>query len=106
MLATLERNHVFGPRAAILESPFNNIRDEVGEHPFSKLFRKLPWFNYTVADPMYANNLRFESDRHITEFRQPVLILHAEDDLVVPFKLGYKVGFCYQILIKKISLNV
>lgn len=41
---------------------------------------------------MYKNKLRFESDQHIAEFRQPVLILHAEDDLVVPFELGYKVS--------------
>lgn len=92
MLATLERNNVFGPRAAILESPFNNMRDEVREYPLSRLFRKLPWFNYTITDPMYANNLRFESDRHIAAFPQPIAIIHAEDDLVVPFKLGYKVS--------------
>lgn len=39
---------------------------------------------------MYSNKLRFESDKHIGEFRQPVMILHAEDDYVVPFELGYK----------------
>lgn len=39
---------------------------------------------------MYSNSLRFESDQHISEFRQPVMILHAEDDYVVPFQLGYK----------------
>jgi abhydrolase domain-containing protein 12 len=39
---------------------------------------------------MYDNYLRFESDQHIAEFRQAVCFLHAEDDMVVPFKLGYK----------------
>lgn len=39
---------------------------------------------------MYANSLRFESDKHISEFRQPILIVHAEDDYVVPFQLGYR----------------
>lgn len=57
-----------------------------------QLYRHLPWFDYTVSRPMYNNMLRFESDQHIAEFRQPVLILHAEDDLVVPFDLGYKVS--------------
>lgn len=92
-LATLERQNVFGPRLLVLESPFNNIRDEVREHPFSRLFRNLPWFSYTISQPMYDNNLRFESDKHIANFKQPVMIIHAEDDLVVPFKLGYKVNF-------------
>lgn len=56
------------------------------------MYRHLPWFDYTISSPMYANELRFESDQHIAEFRQPVLILHAEDDHVVPFNLGYKVS--------------
>lgn len=78
------------PQGVILESPFSNIRDEVRQHPFSWLFRHLPWFNLLIAQPMYNNNLRFESDRHIGTFHQPVMIIHAEDDLVVPFKLGYQ----------------
>lgn len=93
MLAKLQKQNVFGPRLVILESPFNNIREEVAAHPFARLFKRLPWFNYTIAQPMFHNELRFESDKHIAEFRQPVMILHAEDDLVVPFKLGYKVWF-------------
>lgn len=77
------------PQAVVLESPFSNIRDEVRKHPMSWLFRHLPWFNMMIAQPMYNNNLRFESDCHIGKFHQPVMIVHAEDDLVVPFQLGY-----------------
>uniref|UniRef100_A0A2M3Z6B0 Putative monoacylglycerol lipase abhd12 n=1 Tax=Anopheles braziliensis TaxID=58242 RepID=A0A2M3Z6B0_9DIPT len=90
LLSLLTEMSLPGPRAVVLESPFNNIREEICAHPFSKLYRHLPWFDYTVSKPMYNNMLRFESDQHIAEFRQPVLILHAEDDLVVPFDLGYK----------------
>ncbi|XP_058054657.1 lysophosphatidylserine lipase ABHD12 isoform X1 [Anopheles bellator] len=90
LLSLLTEMSLPGPRAVVLESPFNNIREEICAHPFSKLYRHLPWFDYTVSVPMYNNMLRFESDQHIAEFRQPVLILHAEDDLVVPFALGYK----------------
>ncbi|KAK7878356.1 hypothetical protein WMY93_031073 [Mugilogobius chulae] len=50
------------PDALILESPFTNIREEAKSHPFS------------TCD-------------HIS---CPVLILHAEDDSVVPFHLGKK----------------
>lgn len=92
MLSLLAKTNVPGPRALVLESPFNNINEEIRAHPMSKLFRNLPWFDYTIARPMHANRLRFESDQHIAEFRQPVMILHAEDDMVVPFKLGYKVS--------------
>uniref|UniRef100_A0A1L8DY46 Putative monoacylglycerol lipase abhd12 n=1 Tax=Nyssomyia neivai TaxID=330878 RepID=A0A1L8DY46_9DIPT len=90
LLSVMRQKKIPGPPAVVLESPFNNIREEIREHPFSKFFRHLPWFDFTISDPMYRNSLRFESDVHIGEFSQPILILHAEDDLVVPFKLGYK----------------
>lgn len=91
LMAKLKRQNIFGPRLLVLECPFNNIRDEVREHPFSRFFRHLPWFNFTIVDPMYENYLRFESNKHIATFPQPVMILHAEDDLVVPYKLGHRV---------------
>ncbi|XP_055902083.1 lysophosphatidylserine lipase ABHD12 isoform X1 [Eupeodes corollae] len=90
LMAQLSNMNVPGPRALILESPFTNIKDEIRKHPFARPFKDLPWFDMTIANPMYYNSLRFESDQHISEFRQPVLILHAEDDYVVPFQLGYK----------------
>uniref|UniRef100_A0A182W296 Serine aminopeptidase S33 domain-containing protein n=1 Tax=Anopheles minimus TaxID=112268 RepID=A0A182W296_9DIPT len=90
LLSLLTEMSLPGPRALVLESPFNNIKEEICAHPFSKLYRHLPWFDILISRPMYNNMLRFESDQHIAEFRQPVLILHAEDDLVVPFELGYK----------------
>ncbi|KAH8340229.1 hypothetical protein KR067_007891 [Drosophila pandora] len=79
-----------GPRGVILESPFTNIRDEIRLHPFARLFKNLPWFDFTISRPMYNNNLRFESDMHVREFRQPIMIIHSEDDVVVPFQLGYR----------------
>lgn len=91
-LAALKKLNVFGPRVLVLESPFTNIREEVRQHPFSKFFRRLPWFDYTIVEPMYENNLRFESDNHIATFPQPITILHAEDDIVVPYKLGHQVS--------------
>ncbi|XP_017014500.3 lysophosphatidylserine lipase ABHD12 isoform X1 [Drosophila takahashii] len=78
------------PRGVILESPFTNIRDEIRMHPFAKLFKNLPWFDFTISRPMYSNMLRFESDVHVQEFHQPIMIIHAEDDVVVPFHLGYR----------------
>lgn len=80
------------PMGVILESPFNNIKEEITEHPFAKLYRNLPWFEFTIVNPMYENQLMFESDKWIGHIEQPIMILHAEDDHVVPFDLGYKVN--------------
>lgn len=43
---------------------------------------------------MQENNFTFKSDEYIRKVNAPILILHAEDDLVVPYKLGYKVRLC------------
>lgn len=44
-----------------------------------------------AVEPFYKNNLRFESDKHITKIDCPIMILHAEDDGVIPVFLAEKV---------------
>ena len=79
------------PAGLFLESPFNNIADELSEHPFAQVFKHLPWFHWVIVEPFYGNNLRFESDKHVERILCPIMILHAEDDIVVPIALGVKV---------------
>ncbi|CAH0546604.1 unnamed protein product [Brassicogethes aeneus] len=74
----------------ILESPFNNMREEISEFPLTRWFKHLPWFAFTVVDPMQENNFLFKTDVHICHVDLPIIILHAEDDNVVPYRLGYK----------------
>lgn len=78
------------PSGLVLESPFNNIRDEIKFHPLTSIFRKMPRFEWLFLDPLAASGIDFRSDDHIVHIGAPVLILHAEDDLVVPFALGRK----------------
>lgn len=76
------------PCGLVLESPFNNIFDEVRNHPMCWLWRKMPWFDWFFTSPLRDNDLGFVSDQRVEVIDVPILILHAEDDLVVPFKLG------------------
>uniref|UniRef100_A0A667Z218 Lysophosphatidylserine lipase ABHD12 n=1 Tax=Myripristis murdjan TaxID=586833 RepID=A0A667Z218_9TELE len=78
------------PDALILESPFTNIREEAKSHPFSMVYRYLPGFDWFFLDAITANDIRFASDENVNHISCPVLILHAEDDSVVPFHLGKK----------------
>lgn len=78
------------PTALVLESPFNNIKDEIKFHPLSSIFRKMPRFEWLFLEPLATSGIDFRSDDHIVHVQTPVLILHAEDDLVVPFALGQK----------------
>lgn len=63
------------------------------------MFKYLPWFQYTVTEPLIENGFTFESDRFICRVDAPILILHAEDDHVVPIKLGKKVSLKYNSVI-------
>ncbi|KAJ8922205.1 hypothetical protein NQ315_004142 [Exocentrus adspersus] len=80
----------YKPTGLILEAPFNNMREEISEFPLARLFKHLPWFTYTVIDPMQENGFTFRTDKFICGVDAPITILHAEDDHVVPYKLGYK----------------
>ncbi|XP_038217203.1 lysophosphatidylserine lipase ABHD12-like isoform X2 [Zerene cesonia] len=76
----------------ILEAPFNNLADEVANHPLAKLVRWLPYFEATFVSPFVENETHaFRSDAHLARAPDlPVLILHAKDDIVVPFCVGVK----------------
>lgn len=84
-------NELVHPAGLFLESPFNNIADELRQHPFAHIFKHLPWFEWLIVSPYYQNHLRFESDKHIANIKCPIMIMHAEDDRVIPFALGEKV---------------
>ncbi|XP_076279866.1 lysophosphatidylserine lipase ABHD12 isoform X2 [Lasioglossum baleicum] len=97
VLALLAQENI-QPAGLFLESPFNNIADELSEHPLAQIFKHLPWFHWVIVEPFYENHLRFESDKHIKNVQCSVMILHAEDDNVIPFFLGeklYKAGISY-----------
>ncbi|XP_049882286.1 lysophosphatidylserine lipase ABHD12-like [Pectinophora gossypiella] len=80
------------PRVLILEAPFNNLADEVAHHPLSKLVTWLPYYESTFVSAFHTDpHLRFKSDVHLTQQPHlPVLILHAKDDVIVPFRVGLK----------------
>uniref|UniRef100_M3XH19 Abhydrolase domain containing 12B n=2 Tax=Latimeria chalumnae TaxID=7897 RepID=M3XH19_LATCH len=76
--------------AVILEAPYTNIREEGASHPFGQLYRIFPGFEYFFLDTMAINNIVFPNDKNIESMSSPLLILHAEDDHVVPFEHGTK----------------
>jgi len=75
------------PLGLVLESPFNNLRDEIRQHPLSTIYRFLPYFETCFVDGI-GQSLEFASDKNIAGVTVPILILHAEDDKVVPLALG------------------
>jgi len=68
----------------ILESPFNNMNDELHTFRFVRMFSYLADISYHLE----KTDTMFESDKWLPAVKCPVLILHAEDDRVVSHSLG------------------
>ena len=66
------------PVGLILESPFNNIHDEIKFHPMSYLWRKMPWFKWFFTGTLNKNDVGFVSDQRIGQIYIPILIMHAK----------------------------
>ncbi|KAK7103558.1 lysophosphatidylserine lipase ABHD12-like [Littorina saxatilis] len=82
------------PLGLILESPFNNIVDAAIQHPFAFPFANIPGFKSFLRDSAMEHNIHFSSDKSITRVTSHIMILHAEDDRIVPYDLGEKL---YQV---------
>lgn len=55
----------------------------------------------TILDPLEENGFYFDTSKHILNVDCPIMMLHADDDTIVPCFLGKKVLsflFIYSIL--------
>ncbi|XP_031562272.1 lysophosphatidylserine lipase ABHD12-like isoform X2 [Actinia tenebrosa] len=75
------------PSGIILEAPFNNVYDAGKEHAIAKPFRFLPFFEEIVMDEVKQ---LFRTDKRISHIYCPILMLHDQDDEIIPFKFGKK----------------
>lgn len=76
------------PAGLVLEAPFTKLVDEVRHHPLSFLHRYMPFFDFFFTDPVGGKETEFDSTKRIGKVKCPLLILHAEDDGFVPYRLG------------------
>lgn len=78
------------PSKLILEAPFDSVANAIANHPFSTPFRIIPYFEYFFVEPIEkSNDMNFDSASRIGDIKStPIMILHAEDDGIIPYKLG------------------
>ncbi|XP_006899278.1 PREDICTED: abhydrolase domain-containing protein 12B [Elephantulus edwardii] len=76
--------------AVILESPFTNIWVATINYPLLKIYRKLPGFLRLMMDSLREDNIFFPNDENVKFLSSPLLILHGEDDNIVPLEFGIK----------------
>ncbi|MED6234550.1 hypothetical protein ATANTOWER_030488 [Ataeniobius toweri] len=80
--------------ALILEAPYTRIGEAVVNHPLAKMYMFLPGFESLLWNILERINISFANDKNLKTLSSPLLILHSEDDNVVPFHMGQKL---YQI---------
>lgn len=79
------------PAYVVLEAPFNAVADAVRNHPMALLFSYHPLFEYFFVEPMITNaETNFVPEERVRHIHSHLMILHAEDDMIIPFKLGKK----------------
>ena len=86
------------PDAYVLEAPFSSMEDEVGTFQAAKGLGLVMDVNKLIKD----SDLAFDSASFIKDIKEPISILHAKDDKIVPYELGEKL---YQIALNN-SCNV
>ena len=88
MVANLPKDRQ--PKRLVLEAPFDSLANAIANHPFSTPFRIIPYFEYFFVAPIQNTpELNFDSSARIGDIQSsPIMILHAEDDAIIPFKLG------------------
>ena len=55
-------------------------------------------FNYLFVQPLLDSGISFRSDEYLSQCRVPVLILHADNDWIVPAALGRRVNEYYTLI--------
>ncbi|XP_072222181.1 lysophosphatidylserine lipase ABHD12-like [Leuresthes tenuis] len=80
--------------ALILEAPYTRIGEAVADHPLAKMYSFLPGFESLLWNLLERNNIVFANDDNLKTLTSPLLILHSEDDNIIPYHMGQKL---YQI---------
>lgn len=89
---TLNEEYNIVPSGLILESAFTTMREEIPATSIGQLFSWMPWFEATVQTPLEKNGFLFRTTTNIIYVDCPIMILHAEDDEVIPYRFGRKVA--------------
>ncbi|VVC36562.1 Serine aminopeptidase, S33,Alpha/Beta hydrolase fold [Cinara cedri] len=85
----LEKENIYS-NGLILEAPFNKMSEAIRQYSTAKAFRNLPWFDFFIIDPVIENGNIFDTEENLKDAKMPVLILHAQDDLIIPYHQSEK----------------
>ena len=73
------------PKGYILEAPFNCMKDEVESFKASSI---LTFFGFKINNLLEQADMLFDNALWAPQIEEPLMILHAKDDEVIPFDLA------------------
>lgn len=73
------------PKGYILEAPFNCMKDEVESFRASSI---LSFFGVKIENLLEQADMLFDNALWAPQIEEPLMILHAKDDEVIPFDLA------------------
>ena len=89
----IELGDYIKPSGVILEAPFTSAVDAMTEYPLSKNLAKCypgDWMKKIFINALAVTQIRFPTVKILPKLNSNVLILHAQDDKKVHFRLGKK----------------
>uniref|UniRef100_A0A1Y1JRB4 Uncharacterized protein n=1 Tax=Photinus pyralis TaxID=7054 RepID=A0A1Y1JRB4_PHOPY len=85
------RNESIVPKGLFLESAFTNLEELLTVNSYMKIFSWTPWFKPTFLDSLRENEFLFKTDEYILSVDCPIMIVHAEDNHLIPYTQSEKV---------------
>nr|XP_020478632.1 LOW QUALITY PROTEIN: protein ABHD12B [Monopterus albus] len=83
-----------GSAVDVLEAPYTRIGELLTSILLIKMYLFLPGFDSLLLNILERNNIVFANENNLKTLTSSILILHSEDDNVVPYHMGVKL---YQI---------
>lgn len=83
--------------AVILEAPYTSIWKATECHVLAKMFSILPGVKSLLLQTLERNKLSLANDDNLKTLESPLLVLHAEDDGILPYHMGQEL---YQIALQ------
>ncbi|XP_031357263.1 lysophosphatidylserine lipase ABHD12-like [Photinus pyralis] len=84
------RNESIVPKGLFLESAFTNLEELLTVNSYMKIFSWTPWFKPTFLDSLRENEFLFKTDEYILSVDCPIMIVHAEDNHLIPYTQSEK----------------
>ena len=76
------------PLGVVLEAPFTSLSEYILNHPISIVLNVLPWMSTSLNKFFEGQQIHFKTKLSLQNLTIPILIMHCEDDPIVPYRMG------------------